>query len=175
MQDLLKNERIIPLLKRRKSRDLAENISYTIKEKKQKIEKIKNLIKENKKETKQLTTELLKNFKESETNQSNILKKELSIQEINFQKKLEVKKMEKQHNMRRRVSSQPHIRIYNMLKESTESSHNLENPNQNVTERRVSMMKKSSTPPRKKSNLSIIEFNEEEEKPEEEKNPNCKN
>ena len=166
MQTLLKNEKIKPLLKRRKSRDLADHISYSINEKKQKIEKIKTLLKENKKEfnIKQLAINILKNFKESETNQSDILKKELNHQEENFKKKLEIKKRERDLGSgRNRVCSLPHTRLYNMIKQSTDESENLEKTNHNFIKSKGTVIKRTTTPARKKSILSMSTFKEEDD------------
>jgi hypothetical protein len=165
MQNLLKNEKIIPLLKRRKSRDLADQISQRITEKKRKIEKIKILLKETKKDanTKELANEILKNFKETETNHTDILKKELNLQVENFKKKLELKKNSKIPNFRNRGCSLPHTRLYQMIKQTAEEIENLEKNNPKIFRRRGTAIKKSSTPPRKKSILGMAVFKEEDE------------
>ena len=165
MQNLLKNEKIIPLLKRRKSRDLAEKISQSISEKKQKIEKIKTLMKETKKDanTKQLADEMLKNFKETEINNTDILKKELILQEENFKKKLQLKKDAMKQTFRNRGSSLPHTRLYNMIKQTAVEIENIEKNNPTIFRRRGTVIKRSSTPQRKKSILSMSVFKEEDE------------
>ena len=165
MQNLLKNEKIQPLLKRRKSRDLAEKISQSISEKKQKIEKIKTLLKETKKDakTKELAHEMLKNLKETETINTDILKKELNLQEENFKKKLKLKKDARQQFIRNRGCSLPHTRFYNMIKQTAVEIENLEKSNPNIFRRRGTVVKRSSTPARKKSILSMTVFKEKDE------------
>jgi uncharacterized protein (UPF0147 family) len=104
MQDLLKNENIKPLLKRRNSRELIETLQLTVEQKKEKIEKIKTLIKDTNtnKNVKEATNNLIENFNKKETSNKDLINKDIAGQEENFKKRLEEKKLF-------RISSQPHM------------------------------------------------------------------
>jgi len=107
MQDLLKNENIKPLLKRRNSRELIETFQLTVEQKKEKIEKIekiKTLIKDTNtnKNVKEATNNLIQNFNKKETSNKDLINKDIAGQEENFKKRLEEKKLF-------RISSQPHM------------------------------------------------------------------
>lgn len=97
MQDLIGNPKISNLLKRRDSKNLAEKIELTVKEKKDKIEKIKNLIKEKNVSTnlKSETSNVIDDFKkhQNENMDQEIISKDIASQEENFKKRLEEKKL----------------------------------------------------------------------------------
>lgn len=104
MQDLLKNEKIQPLLKKRNSRELVERLELTVEQKKEKIEKIKTLIKDtnSNKNVKEATNSLIESFNKKETSNKDLMNKDIAGQEENFKKRLEEKKLF-------RTSSQPHM------------------------------------------------------------------
>ena len=108
MQKLLKNDKIQPLLARRKSQRLVQQFSLSVDEKKDKIDKIKTLIKENKKElnAKEIANQYLQeiNKEEGKTKAETILKEDINNQEENFKKRLEEKRM-------MRGNSQPHMKL----------------------------------------------------------------
>ena len=101
MQDLLKNEKIKPLLKRRNSRELIEIFQLTVEQKK---EKIKTLIKDTNtnKNVKEATNNLIENFNKKETLNKDLINKDIAGQEEDFKRRLEEKKLF-------RISSQPHM------------------------------------------------------------------
>lgn len=104
MQDLLKNDKIQPLLKRRNSRELIEKLELTVEQKKDQIEKIKTMIKDTntKKNVKEATNNLIENFNKKENSNNDLIHKDIAGQEENFKKRLEEKKLF-------RTSSQPHM------------------------------------------------------------------
>jgi hypothetical protein len=120
MQDLLKNEKIQPLLKRRNSRELMEKLELTVRLKKEKIEKIKTLIKgtNTNKNVQEATINLIENFNKKETSNNDLMNKDIAGQEENFKKRLEEKKLF-------RTSSQPHMGFKVSISILTLIIHNL--------------------------------------------------
>ena len=103
MQDLLKNEKIKPLLKRRNSRELIEKIEISVHEKKEKYDKIKNLLKDCKSNNvMETTSSLIENFNHKENTNQEIISKNISEQQENFKKRLQEKKLT-------RNNSEPHL------------------------------------------------------------------
>ncbi len=91
MQDLLKNEKIQPLLKRKNSKELMEKLENTVQHKKENIEKIKTLIKEKNtnKNVNEVTNNLIENFNKKQTSNDDLINKDIAGQEENFKKRLE--------------------------------------------------------------------------------------
>jgi len=95
MQDLLKNEKIQPLI---------DKFQETVEEKKAKVEKIKVLIKDTNtnKNVREATNNLIENFNKKETSNNNLMNQDIAGQEESFKKRLEEKKLF-------RTNSQPHM------------------------------------------------------------------
>jgi hypothetical protein len=105
MQNLMKNEKVQPILKRRKSKDLTKKYSITLEEKKEKIDRIKSLLKESKIKTKEIANNMIEEInKETVISQAqSIIHKDINSQEESFKKKLEEK--------RSRGNSLPHLKL----------------------------------------------------------------
>ncbi len=134
MQDLLKNEKIQPLLKRRNSRELMEKLELTVRLKKEKIEKIKTLIKgtNTNKNVQEATINLIENFNKKETSNNDLMNKDIAGQEENFKKRLEEKKLF-------RTSSQPHMGFKVSISILTLIIHNLILLNRAISSERTLM------------------------------------
>ena len=108
MQKLLKNDKIQPLLTRRKSQKLVQQFSLSVEEKRDKIDKIKSLIKENKREvnSKEIANQYLQeiNKQENQNKAEIIMKEDIINQEESFKKRLEEKRL-------LRGNSQPHMKV----------------------------------------------------------------
>ena len=108
MQKLLKNDKIQPLLTRRKSQKLVQQFSLSVEEKRDKIDKIKSLIKENKREvnSKEIANQYLQeiNKQENQNKAEIIMKEDIINQEESFKKRLEEKRL-------LRGNSQPHMKL----------------------------------------------------------------
>lgn len=108
MQKLLKNDKIQPLLTRRKSQKLVQQFSISVEEKRDKIDKIKSLIKENKREvnSKEIANQYLQeiNNQENQNKAEIIMKEDIINQEESFKKRLEEKRL-------LRGNSQPHMKL----------------------------------------------------------------
>jgi hypothetical protein len=108
MQKLLKNDKIQPLLTRRKSQKLVQQFSLSVEEKRDKIDKIKSLIKENKKElnSKEIANQYLQQLNKDENHNKaeSIMKEDINHQEESFKKRLEEKRL-------LRGNSQPHMKL----------------------------------------------------------------
>ena len=134
MQDLLKNEKIQPLLKRRNSRELMEKLELTVRLKKEKIEKIKTLIKgtNTNKNVQEATINLIENFNKKESSNNDLMNKDIAGQEENFKKRLEEKKLF-------RTSSQPHMGFKVSISILTLIIHNLILLNRAISSERTLM------------------------------------
>ena len=106
MQDLLRNEKIQPLLIRRKSQEMVTNYSLSIDKKKEKVEKIKTLLKENKKEknSKKITNNLLQNINTEGNKAEIIIIQDLNSQEESFKKRLEERRLQRGYSL-------PHMKL----------------------------------------------------------------
>jgi hypothetical protein len=100
---MIKNENLMHLMNKRKSRQFVDKIAVNVEKKKEKIEKIKNLLKETKKEknNKELANTIIENYSKGENKQVEVINKDLSTQEENFKKRLEERRL--------RGNSQPHM------------------------------------------------------------------
>jgi hypothetical protein len=105
MQNLMKNEKVQPILKRRKSKELTKKYSITMEEKKEKINRIKSLLKESKIKTKEIANNMIEEINKETviTQAQSIIHKDINSQEESFKKKLEEK--------RSRGNSLPHLKL----------------------------------------------------------------
>jgi hypothetical protein len=110
MQELLKSDKIKPLLNRRQSRELVQNINTHVEERKEQIENIKQnpnakLDKLDKVQKQQQLKDIFSNYEKAENINKEIQTKQISNQEETFKKRLEEKRM------MNRGLSQPRLRL----------------------------------------------------------------
>lgn len=175
MQNLLKDAKIQHLLARRRSRELAEEISISMEAKKEKIDKIKNMIKENKKgvNSKEMANNLLNDLNKAEKAET-MVNKDINAQEESFKKRLEEKRLRgnslpqtRFKSFKAKLSTRFNLDYISNNQEtkdvSEESKQNstLENTTAEITPSKRGSLKKTKTPPKRKSILTLNTFGDE--------------
>ena len=141
MQLLLRNDKIIPLLNRRKSRNLVESMAIKVVSKKEKVVKIKQMMKDQGKSAEIVSKELIKDLELKKGNE--IISQEMQEQEESFRKKLE--------DRRSRGKTQPKLR--------SQFSKNEEIKVEIKEEENKKIIRISNSPVQRKSFLAIQTFN----------------
>ncbi len=169
MQNLTKSDKIHKLLGKRQSRVLVENITLSVEQKKEKVDKIKSLIKEKKNQGKENVSKNLASATYNSYKAEMIMENDVTSQEENFKKRLlerrvqrsktqarlkikdtnkqdEEKKEDQKKSSLKRVS----IAIASLNEADIKNAKSQNKPNAN----------KVKTPPRRKSNMGDIVLGE---------------